>query len=115
MDYAKHTDGKGRIRDVDEFIADQNAARRAGQRNTRIDDSGLSAETVYRSRRKDVDALLDWLHLEVEQHAAFTEKEGVDFGHCGDLGHMRQLLVEALAFLAQQEPEDVERRLNEGR
>ncbi len=37
MDYAKHTDGKGRIKDVDEFIADEQAGRR---KSGRIDDSG---------------------------------------------------------------------------
>jgi len=110
MDYAKHTDGKGRIKDVDEFIADEQATRRG-----RIDDTGLSAETVYRSRRKDVDALLEMLKEEVAHHAEFAQTAGVNYAHAGDLGHVRELLVEVLSFLAQQEPEDVERRLNEGR
>ena len=110
MDYAKHTDGKGRMKDVDEFIADEQAARRG-----RIDDSGLSAETVYRSRRKDVDALLEMLKEEVAHHAEFAGKEPGDWSLVGDLGHVRELLVEALSFLAQQEPGDVERRLKEGR
>jgi hypothetical protein len=73
------------------------------------------ATMLYVERLRDVEALLDMLKEEVAHHAEFARKEGIDFGHCGDLGHMRQLLVEALAFLAQQEPEDVERRLNEGR
>ncbi len=110
MDYANHADGKGRIKDVDEFIADEQAARRG-----RIDESGLSAETVYRSRRKDLDALLEMLKEEVAHHAEFAQTEGVDWSSAGDLAHVRELLVEALSFLAQQEPEDVERRLNEGR
>jgi hypothetical protein len=106
MNYAKHTDGKGRIRDVDEFIADEQAARRG-----RIDDTGLSAETIYRSRRKDVEALLSWLGLEVEQHAAFAEEEGVDYGHAGDLGEVRRQLVQALSFLAQRDEGDIESAL----
>ncbi len=108
MDYAKHTDGKGRIKDVDEFIADEQAARRKA---SGIDDTGLSAETIYRSRRKDVEALLSWLGLEVEQHAAFAEKEGVDYGHAGDLGELRRQLVQALSFLAQRDEEDIESAL----
>jgi hypothetical protein len=79
----------------------------------RIDETGLSAETIYRSRRRDVAALLDWLEIEVGQHAAYAEQEGVDYGHCGDLGHVRELLVQALSFLAQQEPEDIESALDD--
>lgn len=73
----------------------------------RIDDSGLSAATVYRSRRKDVAALLDLISLEVDQHAAYSEKEGLNWAHCGDLGHVREKLSETLAFLAQRDEQDI--------
>ncbi len=121
MDYAKHTDGKGRIKDVDEFIADEQredgrarrakAIEKAVLSTRKVDDSCLSAETIYRSRRKDVEALLSWLGLEVEQHAAFAKKEGVDYGHAGDLGELRRQLVQALSFLAQRDEEDIESAL----
>jgi hypothetical protein len=104
VDYAKHTDGKGRVRDVDEFIADEHT-----------DQAQRQATMLYVERLRDVEALLDMLKEEVTHHAEFARKEGVDFGHAGDLGELRRQLIEALAFLAQQEPEDVERRLNEGR
>jgi hypothetical protein len=108
MDYAKHTDGKGHIKDVDEFIADEQASRRqAGE----IDDTGLSAETIYRSRRKDVEALLEWLHLEVEQHASFARKEGLTYADAADLGELRKQLVQALSFLAQRDEKDIESAL----
>ena len=108
MDYAKHTDGKGRIKDVDEFIADEQATRRG-----RIDDSGLSAETIYRSRRKDIEALLEWLHLEVEQHASFARKQGLTYADAGDLGELRRQLIQALSFLAQRDEADVESALTD--
>ena len=55
---------------------------------------------LYTSRRRDIAALLDWISLEVDKHAEYAEKEGQDLGHAGDLGHVRELLVQALAFLA---------------
>jgi len=106
MDYAKHTDGKGRIRDVDEFIVDEQATRQG-----RIDDTGLSAETIYRSRRKDVEALLSWLGLEVEQHAEYARKEGLTYSDAADLGEVRRQLIQALSFLAQRDQEDIESAL----
>jgi len=67
----------------------------------------MDAKDVYTGRRRDIAALLNWISLEVEQHAAYAEKEGVDFAHCGDLGHLKDLLVQALAFLAQQGEEAI--------
>ena len=77
----------------------------------RVDESGLSAATVYRSRRIDVEKLLGMLDEEVAHHAEYAAKEPRDWGFAGDLGHVRDLLVEALAFLSQQDRDDIERRL----
>ncbi|MCK4283688.1 MAG: hypothetical protein KAX44_05175 [Candidatus Brocadiae bacterium] len=82
-----------------------------GEARGRIDESGLSAATVYRSRRRDVDRLLDMLREEVAHHAEYAATEPRDWGFAGDMGHLRNLLIEALAFLAQQDRDDVERRL----
>ena len=121
MDYANHTDGKGRIKDVDEFIADEQredgrarrarAIERAVLSTRKVDDSALSAETIYRSRRKDVEALLSWLDLEVEQHAEYARKEGLTYSDAADLGEVRRQLVQALSFLAQRDEEDIESAL----
>ena len=97
MDYAKHIDKKGRVKDIDEFIADEQAAR------------------TYQARRRDVEKLLDMLKEEVAHHAEFAAKEPGDWGFAGDLGHVREQLVETLSFLAQQDASDVERRLKEER
>jgi len=72
-----------------------------------------TAAQAYQARRRDVDKLADMLKEEVAHHAEFAQKDGVNWAHAGDLGHVRELLVEALAFLAQQEPGDVARRLQE--
>ena len=74
-----------------------------------------TAAEVYQARRRDVDSLLDMLRDEVAHHAAYAATEPGDWCFAGDMGHLRELLVEALCFLAQQETEDVERRLSEGR
>ena len=68
----------------------------------------MDAKTLYTGRKADIAALLDWLSLETDRHAAYAETEGVDFGHCGDLGHVRDRLTEALAFLAQRDEKDIE-------
>jgi len=65
------------------------------------------AKDVYTSRKRDVAALLDWISLEVDQHAEYAEKEGLNWAHCGDLGHVREKLIETLAFLAQRDEQDI--------
>lgn len=97
MDYAKHTDKRGRVKDVDEFIADDDAQRRA--------------TALYTERKRDMAAVLDWIGLEVDKHGEHARKEGITFGHAGDLGHLRELLVEALSFLAQRDVKDIEANL----
>ncbi len=82
------------------------AAKRSNRKGC-IDEGGPSAATVYGSRRADIAALLDWLDIELDKSAEYVEKEGVDFGHSGDLGHVRNLLVQTLAFLAQRDEEDI--------
>ena len=54
------------------------------------DPQRAAAYRLYTSRKRDVAALLDW-------HA-----------HAGDLGHVREKLVETLSFLAQREEKDIE-------
>jgi hypothetical protein len=70
-----------------------------------------TAAEAYKARRSDVERLLDMLREEVAHHAEYAATEPRDWGFAGDLGHVRDLLVEALAFLAQQDRDDVERRL----
>ena len=73
----------------------------------------MDAKELYTSRKRDVAALLDWLELELGQHADYAEAEGVDYGHCGDLGHVREKLIETLAFLAQRDEKDIEDALDD--
>ena len=70
-----------------------------------------TAAEAYLTRRSDVERLLDMLREEVAHHAEYAATEPGDWGFAGDLGHVRDLLVETLAFLAQQERDDIQRRL----
>ena len=71
----------------------------------------MDAKDLYTSRKRDIAAVLDWLELELDKQAEYAEKEGVDYGHCGDLGHVRDLLVQTLALLAQRDEQDIKAAL----
>ena len=68
---------------------------------------------VYRQRRNEVGALLDLIGQEVKMHAEFAEKDGLHWGHVGDLGHLKELLVDALASVSQQDEAFVEAALED--
>ena len=68
----------------------------------------MDAKTLYTDRKTDIAALLDWLELEVGKHADYAEQEGLTYAHAGDLGHVRERLIEVLAFLAQRDEQDIE-------
>jgi len=70
-------------------------------------DSERQAADLYAQRRREVETLLSRLKYEVAQHAEWARTEGLDFGHVGDLAHLRKRLTEAVAFLARVEPEGV--------
>jgi len=65
----------------------------------------MNPKQLYMSRKHDIAALLGW--LELDEHAAYAEKEGIDYGHCGDLEHLRDLLIKALAFLSEMGEDDI--------
>ena len=71
----------------------------------------MEAKDVYTSRKRDIAALLDWISLEADRHAEYAEKEGLTFAHAGDLGHVRERLIETLAFLAQRDDKSIEEAL----
>jgi len=73
----------------------------------------MGARELHTSRKRDIAALLDWLELELREHSSYAEKEGLTWAHAGDLGHVRELLVQTLAFLAQQEEKDIEDALED--
>jgi hypothetical protein len=74
-----------------------------------------TASELYEQRREDIARLIDWLDLELGKHQAKAEAEPADWGYAGDLGNVRAKLVRAVAFLANQEPEEIDNLLSECR
>ena len=74
-----------------------------------------TASELYTQRREDIARLIDWLDLELGKHQAKAQAEPRDWGYAGDLGNVRAKLVRAVAFLANQEPEDIENLLGDCR
>ena len=74
-----------------------------------------TASDLYTQRREDIARLTDWLDLELDKHQARAEAEPRDWGYAGDLGHVREKLIETLAFLSNGEPQEIEDLLSECR
>ncbi len=74
-----------------------------------------TASELYDQRREDVARVMDWIALELDRHQAAAKKEPRDFGYAGDLGHILEKLTQALAFLSNREPEEIEALLGECR
>ena len=74
-----------------------------------------AAARAYAESRRDIDWLLDTLRAEFEEHAAEAAGDPANWTLVGDLDHARNQLVEILAFLTEQEPGQVVRRLDETR
>ena len=74
----------------------------------------MEAKKLYADRKRDIDALLGLIGQEVTQHAEYARKEGgPNWAHCGDLGYVREHLMETLAFLANQDVEFVAETLDD--
>jgi hypothetical protein len=71
------------------------------------------AETAYRDRLQDVSALLDWVGEEINMHEDFAAKEGIHWGHVGDMAHYRDQLIQILVALLGNASEKESRRMIE--
>jgi hypothetical protein len=74
-----------------------------------------TAVELYHERREDIARVLDWIGLELDKHETAATASPDDWSNAGDLGHVRERLVETLAFLSNREPEDIENLLGECR
>ena len=62
-----------------------------------------TAAQAYQRNMDDIGALLDILGQQCRMHEDYVKKEGIHFGHTGDLAALRKTLIEALAQFAQQD------------
>ena len=74
----------------------------------------LAMET-YQRRAADNTILLDLLRLELSAHAEQTDPARIDWNRTGDIGHVRNELIEALMFISGRERLDIEQHLDQTR
>jgi hypothetical protein len=74
-----------------------------------------TARDLYDERREDIARVLDWIELELEKHRINAKANPADWGYAGDLGHVREKLIETLAFLSNNELQEIEDLLSECR
>ena len=74
-----------------------------------------TARELYDERRQDIARVMDWIELELDKHHTAAKASLGDWSNAGDLGHVREKLIETLAFLSNNEPEDIENLLGECR
>jgi len=74
-----------------------------------------TASELYDERRQDIARVMDWIELELDKHKTNAKANPKDWGYPGDLGHVREKLIETLAFLSNNEPQEIEDLLGECR
>jgi len=74
-----------------------------------------TARELYDERRQDIARVMDWIELELDKHKINAKANPKDWGYPGDLGHAREKLIETLAFLSNNEPQEIEDLLGECR
>jgi hypothetical protein len=74
-----------------------------------------TARELYDERRQDIARVMDWIELELDKHKTNAKADAADWGYPGDLGHVREKLIETLAFLSNNEPQEIEDLLGECR
>jgi hypothetical protein len=65
---------------------------------------------IYRQTRQDVYNTMDLLKDKLD-----NEDTDINWGHVGDLGHIRENLIDTYCFASGSEPDEVTRKLNEYR
>lgn len=74
-----------------------------------------TAIETYKQHREDIARVLDWLDMEMDRHESEAKSEPRNWGYAGSIGHVREQLIEILAFIAPHEVKDIEDLLSECR
>jgi hypothetical protein len=73
-----------------------------------------TAKDAYQERRNEIAALLDTIGQELDVHARLMAEEGSrNWGRVGDLGRVKELLVETLAFISGRTEADIHEYLDD--
>jgi len=74
-----------------------------------------TARELYDERREDIARVLDWFDMELDRHRTNAKGDPKNWCFAGDLGHVREKLIETLAFLSNSEINEIENLLSECR
>jgi hypothetical protein len=67
-----------------------------------------TAAETYAARRNDIARLVDVLQMELDKHAEGAKADPRNWGHAGDLGKVREDLINLVGFISNMDPEHVE-------
>lgn len=74
---------------------------------------GPTAAETYAARRNDIARLMDVLQMELDKHDAEQKADPRNWGHAGDLGKVREDLINLVGFMSNMDPEHVVSFLND--
>jgi len=72
-----------------------------------------TAAETYAARRNDIARLLDVLQMELDKHDTEQKADPRNWGHAGDLGKVREDLINIVGFMSNMDPEHVVSFLND--
>jgi hypothetical protein len=72
-----------------------------------------TAAEMYASRRNDIARLLDVLQMELDKHVDRAKADARNWGLTGDLGKVREDLINLVGFMSGMDPEQVIEFLND--
>lgn len=72
-----------------------------------------TAAATYAAHANDIARLMDVLQMELEKHAAAAKADPANWGRTGDLGKVRNDLIDMVAFMSRMDRADVEGFLND--
>ena len=67
-----------------------------------------TAAETYAARASDIARLMDVLQMELDAHAKQANAKPGDWGFAGDLGKVREDLVNLVGFMSNKDPQDIE-------
>ena len=73
-----------------------------------------TAQDEYQARAKDITTLIGLLQNELATHAQASQANPKNYGYSGDLGKVRNDLIELVGFLSNTDREKIEQYLADG-
>ena len=76
--------------------------------NAQPNTAGATAAGAYAAKANDIARLIDVLQMELEKHQTLAKADAKNWGRVGDLGQVREKLIEMISFLSGMEQEWIE-------